>query len=144
MANITAPIMLDSTGQDIADAISTIGATSVGNLNALTTTDKSSLVGAVNEVKSGLTVDVLLEPTLATGTSTVHQLAGDIGNYKLLLVTLGADVSRTQASNVIVMANTRQYYNVSYQTIDTRLSFDTTTSISIEGQWYVAVYGVLK
>ena len=55
MANITAPIMLDSTGQDIADAISTIGATSVGNLNALTTTDKTSLVGAVNEVKSGLT-----------------------------------------------------------------------------------------
>ena len=45
----------DSTLQDVADAISTMGATSVGNLSALTTTDKTSLVGAVNEVKSGLT-----------------------------------------------------------------------------------------
>lgn len=45
----------DSTLQDVADAISTMGATSVGNLSALTTTDKTSLVGAVNELRIGLT-----------------------------------------------------------------------------------------
>ena len=93
---------------------------------------------------SGLTVDTLLSPTIATETATNHQLDGNIRNYKLLLVTLGADAHRTQASNVIVLANTNQYYNVSYQSIDTRFTFDTTTSITIDGQWYVAVYGVLK
>lgn len=45
----------DSTLQDVADAIETMSATSVGNMAALQTTDKSSLVGAVNELKSGLT-----------------------------------------------------------------------------------------
>jgi len=45
----------DSTLQHVADAIETMSATSVGNMAALTTTDKSSLVGAVNELKSGLT-----------------------------------------------------------------------------------------
>lgn len=54
MSEITSPIMLDSTGQTIANAISTMSSTSVGNLSALTTTDKTSLVGAVNELKSGL------------------------------------------------------------------------------------------
>lgn len=54
MANVTKPVILDETGQSIASAISTMSVTSVGNLSALTTTDKTSLVGAVNEVKSGL------------------------------------------------------------------------------------------
>lgn len=52
---ITSPVMTEEAGQAIASAISTMSSTSVGNLSALTTTDKTSLVGAVNEVKSGLT-----------------------------------------------------------------------------------------
>ena len=51
----TNALMKDTTGQSIATAISTMGTATVGNLSALTTTDKSSLVGAVNEVMSGLT-----------------------------------------------------------------------------------------
>lgn len=47
-------LMTDATGQSIATAIGNMSATSVGNLAALQTTDKTSLVGAVNEVKSGL------------------------------------------------------------------------------------------
>lgn len=48
-------LMTDATGQSIATAIGNMSATSVGNLAALQTTDKTSLVGAVNEVKNGLT-----------------------------------------------------------------------------------------
>lgn len=55
MSTVTSPGVLDSTGQSIATAISSMSATSVGNLAALTTTDKTSLVGAINELKSGLT-----------------------------------------------------------------------------------------
>lgn len=55
MSTVTSPGVLDSTGQSIATAISSMSATSVGNLAALTTTDKTSLVAAVNELKSGLT-----------------------------------------------------------------------------------------
>ena len=52
---VTNKLMTDTTGQSIASAISTMSNSSIGNLSALTTTDKTSLVGAVNEVKSGLT-----------------------------------------------------------------------------------------
>lgn len=38
----------------------------VGNLAALTTTDKSSCVGAVNEVKSGLINKIINQPTTVT------------------------------------------------------------------------------
>ena len=52
----------------------------VGNLNALTTTDKNSIVGAINEVKSGLTnVETLqtLEPdALSNGDITIKQNCG--------------------------------------------------------------------
>lgn len=77
----------DSTLQAVADAISTMGATSVGNLSALATTDKSSLVGAVNEVKNGLTE--------LSGDFTTHHttsLSG-VGYYKcgrLVFVTLSS------------------------------------------------------
>lgn len=54
VVEITSPVMTESAGQAIATAISTMSSTSVGNLSALTTTDKSSLVGAINELKSGL------------------------------------------------------------------------------------------
>lgn len=43
----------------------------VGNLGALTTTDKSSAVGAINEVKSGLTKQVTNSVTLPTTTNGI-------------------------------------------------------------------------
>ncbi len=57
MSTVTNPLMKDSTGQEIKSAIQAIGTSSIGNLAALQTTDKSSLVAAVNEVKGRCDVE---------------------------------------------------------------------------------------
>lgn len=81
----------DSTLQDVADAISTMGATSVGNLSALTTTDKTSLVGAVNEVKSGL-IDV---------TANAYGNYVDLSSYTTDPYTCGSDGYLLMATNTM-------------------------------------------
>lgn len=52
MGKITKPLFKDETGQQILAAIQAIGTTNIGNLSALLTTDKTSLVAAVNELKA--------------------------------------------------------------------------------------------
>ena len=54
-SEVTKGLMTEVAGQSIASAISAMGLSTIGNMSALTTTDKTSLVGAINEVKSGLT-----------------------------------------------------------------------------------------
>ena len=49
---VTNPLMTDATGQLIYAALQAIGTTNIGNIAALLTTDKSSLVAAVNELKN--------------------------------------------------------------------------------------------
>lgn len=51
MSEVTKPLMKDETGLAIVQALQGMGQNTVGNLAALQTTDKSSLVAAVNEVK---------------------------------------------------------------------------------------------
>ncbi len=84
MANLTKPVILDETGQAIASAISTLGATNIGNLSSLTTTDKTSLVGAVNEVNSNKqnTTDNNLETTNKTVVGGINELKTAIGEIK--------------------------------------------------------------
>lgn len=52
MSNVTDPLFRDATGQQILVALQAIGITNIGNLANLLTTDKSSLVAAVNELKA--------------------------------------------------------------------------------------------
>lgn len=51
MSNVTKPIIKDETAQAIVTALQALGASNVGNMAALLTTDKTSLVAAVNELK---------------------------------------------------------------------------------------------
>lgn len=51
MSNVTDPLFRDATGQQILAALQAIGTTNIGNLANLLTTDKTSLVAAVNELK---------------------------------------------------------------------------------------------
>ena len=76
--DITSPVMTEEAGQAIAAAIGTMSATSVGNLSALTTTDKSSLVGAINELKSGLIKH------------TTETVSGTTNNSGVLISTIGS------------------------------------------------------
>ena len=57
MSEVTKPLMKDETGQAIVQALQGMGQNTVGNLAALQTTDKSSLVAAVNEVKGRCDVE---------------------------------------------------------------------------------------
>lgn len=90
MATITEAnaLMTEVAGQSIASAISTMSATSVGNLSALTTTDKTSLVGAINELKSGLNTVGACDNLLAIGNADTTQYAfiNNIAGYRLLLI----------------------------------------------------------
>lgn len=52
MSKVTKPLFKDETAQQILAAIQAIGTTNIGNLSALLTTDKTSLVAAVNELKA--------------------------------------------------------------------------------------------
>ena len=56
MSEVTKPIMLDETGDRIADALEAQN-TAHGNISALQTTDKSSLVAAINENVGKITAD---------------------------------------------------------------------------------------
>lgn len=51
MSNVTKPLAKDETLQDLVTALQALGLGNVGNMAALVTTDKSSLVAAVNELK---------------------------------------------------------------------------------------------
>lgn len=53
MANVTKPMALDETLQATNTILQGIGLSNIGNMSALTTTDKTSLVGAVNELNGG-------------------------------------------------------------------------------------------
>lgn len=77
MSTVTSPRVLDSTGQSIATAISSMSATSVGNLAALTTTDKTSLVAAVNELKSGL-IEVKSKFFVPPSETVTSDIYGDV------------------------------------------------------------------
>lgn len=88
-------LMTDATGQSIATAIGNMSATSVGNLAALQTTDKTSLVGAVNEVKNGLTgiVKTATETITTNANGWIifpegrHVLLATIGDYDTVILT---------------------------------------------------------
>lgn len=51
MSNVTKPLAKDETLQALVTALQALGLGNVGNMAALATTDKSSLVAAVNELK---------------------------------------------------------------------------------------------
>lgn len=51
MSNVTKPLAKDETLQALVTALQALGLGNVGNMAALVTTDKSSLVAAVNELK---------------------------------------------------------------------------------------------
>jgi len=53
MANVTKPMALDETLQATNTILQGIGLSNIGNMSALTTIDKTSLVGAVNELNGG-------------------------------------------------------------------------------------------
>lgn len=89
VVEITSPVMTESAGQAIATAISTMSSTSVGNLSALTTTDKSSLVGAINELKSGLTnVGNATDLGNVQGSDTIT-LSNAVTNYRFVQIRIG-------------------------------------------------------
>ena len=64
----------------------------VGNLAALTTTDKSSCEGAINEVKDGLTGEVV---SIATGVTLYKQ-----GNFRMLVIYAAESLSGGILANV--------------------------------------------
>lgn len=96
MANITKPVILDETGQSIASAISTMSATSIGNLSELDTTDKTSLVGAVNELKSGLTSVTTTMPNQIPPNDTPNDF-NDMYDRALTMYRIGDTTSMTNA-----------------------------------------------
>ncbi len=51
MSGVTSPLMKDATGQDIVTALQAMGLGNMGSMSALETTDKTSLVAAINELK---------------------------------------------------------------------------------------------
>ena len=73
-SEVTKGLMTEVAGQSIASAISAMGLSTIGNMSALTTTDKTSLVGAINEVKSGL-INVARIPTTSPE-SAITSVAG--------------------------------------------------------------------
>lgn len=61
----------------------------VGNLNALITTDKSSCVGAINEVKSGLTnIGSSTDLGNVQGSNTIT-LSDAVSNYRFVQILIG-------------------------------------------------------
>ena len=78
---LTNPPMLDSTGQAIVSAISAMGLSTIGNMANLTTTDKSSLVGAINEVKSGLTDYTTVYSVTADGVKTYAEILEELRTH---------------------------------------------------------------
>lgn len=97
-------LMTDATGQSIATAIGNMSATSVGNLAALQTTDKTSLVGAVNEVKSGLTNVITIQTTeslVSVGSSWDFDITDDAKAISIDVMRWGVVDSITVARWVI-------------------------------------------
>lgn len=86
-------LMTDATGQSIATAIGAMSATSVGNLSALTTTDKTSLVAAVNELNSNKQpkTDNNLTTTDKTTTGAINELKSGLTNAENSITILNAN-----------------------------------------------------
>lgn len=75
----------------------------IGNLNSLTTTDKSSLVNAVNELKSGLTKHAITF-TANTGYTIEDQGSYVIGNVAYLNFFIKSETRITSRVNVGTMS----------------------------------------
>lgn len=101
--------------------------------------------GGLNAIHGNLVPAMLLAPTLATSTLTPYSLNDSIYNYRLILICLGADSYRTQASNLIPIVNINSAYDVRFtDSLSASVIFTSDTSIQINGSWNVSVYGINK
>ena len=91
-------------GSDFSDPTSTAGA--IGDLTTLTTTDKSSFVGAVNEVNankvSTTTYETITQPTI----NTAAGLSGNvycktIGHLVIVWGTIATTTALTSGTNIL-------------------------------------------
>ena len=113
IADITKPMALDETLQDtntalgllgkdttlqaIVTALGNIGINTVGNLASLVTTDKSSLVGAVNELAGDID-DLDTDKANKVSSATAGNLAGLDSNGDLTDANWSADKTTTNAT----------------------------------------------
>ena len=134
-------------GQNLVDKLRTDVLTKSQDLvNNLTTNDATKALSAAQgyALNSKFTTKQLLAPTTATSTQTSYNLTDSINNYLFLVACIGADDYRTQASNVLMNVNVGYTYNVRYADgLDVSFAFGNTTSVSINGNWKLSLYGII-
>ena len=111
-SEVTKGLMTEVAGQSIASAISAMGLSTIGNMSALTTTDKTSLVGAINEVKSGLT-----NATTINNATIGNFLFSKVGHVVMILMANG--VITTDSDGFILLDGEPLIIPVAYRPIST-------------------------
>lgn len=97
-------------GEDPTTVSTAIGnnATSIGDLTTLTTTDKSSLVGAVNEVDGKITTATTVSSgtiTPKTGYTVVNSSVKKIGNFVSVSFVIKATTAISSRQNIATIDN---------------------------------------
>ena len=94
------------TGNKTGTQLGLAEAQDIGDLSALTTTDKSSVVAGINEVKSGLTnMATLLQITQLSDTATQYQLQGNYSDYMFVAIILGWYNGTSNDNMFVIPAN---------------------------------------
>ena len=112
-------------------------AEAIGDLTTLTTTDKSSLVGAVNEVNRK-TKSIYSNSTYSNQLGTAITTTDNMGDFRFLRITIGVSSFDSWNMTYILIPNckgsTTGYYQFASNNVGgkiIRLSTDTTTTLTL-------------
>ena len=148
------------TGDKTGSQLGLAEAQEVGNLSDLSTTDKSSCVGAINEVVSDIS-DIRSAVYLGgveniTREAKTFSISEDFNNFVLLIFTFGTygnvQESMTVPTSYFNATNTGKRLILTASQLNSRLNFckDTNTTITVQGETTIesycklTVYGVIR
>lgn len=103
---------LTTTAQDVTSAVNELDA-EIGTLSNLTTTEKGSLVGAVNEVKAsvpGKWATVLWTNSSPTSSFVGQSISIDLANYNAVLIVCRMSTSTAEFTSHIVFKDNDLLY----------------------------------
>ena len=100
MSTVNKALATEAGQTAIKNAIDAIGASNIGNMSALTTTDKTSLVGAVNEVNAYPKNTIDLTSYLSTGLTVTEYIRLTEISKNVMLLDVGGINLQAGVQNV--------------------------------------------
>lgn len=126
----------DTANTTNANNISTINA-NIGTLSNLNTTEKSNLVGAINEVNTNYKAYILYENANGVSSGTIN-LSDSFKNYKEIdvITNLGGNKRLTPQYQSIFSICTTEFYDTLYQNYLVATFSENTLTINKNGSYY--------